>query len=505
MLIDTEQYQQFAGGDWSPDSNWVVYAKTGANLAHSIYLYSLDQKKSTQLTSGFYEDNSPVFDPEGKYLYFISQRFFYPTSGALEQRFNYYSTLGLFAITLKADEPSPFAPQSDEEKAADEKKDDKNKKDDKKAADKPAAAGDAAKKDSGEEKEKSDKDKKADEKEVKKTQIDLDQIGERIAPVPIPAGIYSGLLARKGKVFYMSTPMEATQAALPGPPQSRNAVHMYDLKAREDKVVIDGVDTYDLDKEGDKLVYASQDTYGVIDPAPGKHVGEGKLNTGALQSLVDPRAEWAEIFHEAWRIERDFYWDPNMGGLDWKKVGQRYEVLLPWVAHRADLNYIIGEMIAELSTSHTYVGAGDVPDWKHINVGMLGVDYEVDHDRYRFKKIYPGENWNDQTRSPLTEPGVKVKQGDYLIAVNGNEVSTSQNPYAYFQNLAGQVVTLKVNDKPSAEGAWEITVRPVGNENALRYHDWVEIQPQTCCGCNRRPHRLHARAGYHHPRRHHVR
>ena len=239
-------------------------------------------------------------------------------------------------------------------------------------------------------------------------------------------------------------------------------------------MVIDGVDTYDLDKEGDKLVYAAQETYGVIDPAPGKHVGEGKLNTGALQSLVDPHAEWAEIFHEAWRIERDFYWDPNMGGLDWKKVGQRYEVLLPWVAHRADLNYIIGEMIAELSTSHTYVGAGDVPEWKHINVGMLGVDYDVDHDHYRFKKIYPGENWNDQTRSPLTEPGVKVKQGDYLIAVNGNEVKTSQNPYAYFQNLAGQVVTLKVNDKPSAEGAWDITVKPIGNENALRYHDWVE-------------------------------
>ncbi len=482
VLIDTEDYQQFAGGDWSPDSRWVAYAKTGANFAHSLRLYSLEQKKSTQITTGFYEDNTPVFDPEGKYLYFISQRFFYPTSGALEQRFNYYSTLGLFAITLKADEASPFAPQSDEEKAADEKKDDKDKKDgekdekkdDKKAAGKSAANGDAAKKDAAEEKEKSDTDKKAGEKEVKKTQIDLDRIGERIAPVPIPAGIYTGLLARKGKLFYMSTPIEATQAALPGPPHPSNAVHMYDLKAREDKVVIDGVDNYDLDKDGDKLIYSAQENYGVIDPAPGKHVGEGKLATAALQSLVDPRAEWAEIFHEAWRIERDFYWDPNMGGLDWKKVGQRYEVLLPWVAHRADLNYIIGEMIAELSTSHTYVGAGDVPEWKKVNVGMLGVDYQVDHGLYRFKKIYPGENWNDQTRSPLTEPGVKVKQGDYLIAVNGAEVKTSQNPYAYFQNLAGQVVTLRVNDKPGAEGAWDITVKPIANENALRYYDWVE-------------------------------
>ena len=226
----------------------------------------------------------------------------------------------------------------------------------------------------------------------------------------------------------MSTPIEATQAALPGPPQSKNAVHMYDVKKREDKVVLDGVDTYDLDKEGNKLVYAAQETYGIIDAAPGKHVGEGKLDTGALQSLVDPHAEWAEIFHEAWRIERDFYWDPNMGGLDWKKMGQRYEALLPWVAHRSDLNYLIGEMIAELSTSHTYVGGGDVPEWKHISVGMLGVDYDVDHDHYRFKKIYPGENWNDQTRSPLTEPGLKVKEGDYLIAVNGNEVKTSLSP-----------------------------------------------------------------------------
>jgi tricorn protease len=230
-----------------------------------------------------------------------------------------------------------------------------------------------------------------------------------------------------------------------------------------------------LDKEGKKVLYHSGQTYGVVDAVPGKaKVGEGKLNTASLEVRVDPRTEWKQIFREAWRIQRDFYWDPGMGGLDWDKLGKRYEALLPWVAHRSDLNYIIGEMIAELSTSHTYVGGGDMPDRKSVGVGLLGVDFAVDSGFYRFAKIYRGENWNEQTRSPLTEPGLKVKEGNYLIAVNGRALRVPENPYGAFENLAGKVVTLKVNDKPGAEGAWDIVVKPIGNETNLRYLDWVE-------------------------------
>jgi tricorn protease len=460
VQIDQGEYGPINGGDWSPDSRWVVYAKQVTVPNHGIYLYSLETKKTTAVTNAFYDDSNPVFDPEGKYVYFLSQRFFYPSAGQFEERYNYYSTTGLFAVTLKADEASPFAPQSDEEKAAEEKK-----AEEKREAGKPGAAAAADK-----------EEKKPEANEPKPITVDLDGIGKRIEPVPIPAGIYSSLQARKGKLFYLSTPMEATQSALPGPPKPSNTLHLFDVKAREDKPLLEGIDDYGLDKEGDKVIYHAEKTYGVVDAAPGKaKVGEGRLNTAGLQSLVDPKAEWKEIFHEAWRIERDFYWDPDMGGLDWNKIGARYEALLPWVADRSDLNYIIGELISELSTSHTYVGGGDVQQWKHISVGLLGTDYEADGAFYRIKKIYAGENWNPQTRSPLTEPGLKVKEGDYLIAVNGTEARTTMSPYAYFQDLAGQVVTLKINSKPAAaEGAWEINVRPIGDESALRYLDWVE-------------------------------
>ena len=478
--IDQGEYSPIEGGSWSPDSRWVAYSKTGPNLSDSIYLYSLEQKKVSRITSGFYDDSEPVFDPNGKYLYFFSQRFFYPSTGRFDPRFNYYSTTGIFAVTLKADEPSPFALQSDEEKGAEAKKDEEKKKDSDEAKSAPAAAEKQSEKKAGESQseEKKGEEKKAEEKAPKPIQVDLEGIGQRLAHVPVPAGIYRRLDARKEKLFYLSVPIEATQAALPalpGPPRPRATLHVFDLKKREDKTLLEPINNYDLDKDGNKVIYHSGEVYGVVDAVPGKaKVGEGKLNTAALQLLVDPRAEWKEIFHEAWRIERDFYWDPDMGGLDWEKIGKRYEALLPWVAHRSDLNYLIGEMIAELSTSHTYVGGGEMPERKRIGVGLLGADYEADQGFYRFKKIYHGENWNEDTRSPLTEPGLKVKEGNYLIAVNGNVVRAPESPYAYFQNLAGQVVTLKVNDKPSTEGAWEISVKPIPNEGTLRYLDWVE-------------------------------
>jgi tricorn protease len=260
----------------------------------------------------------------------------------------------------------------------------------------------------------------------------------------------------------------------PGPPQPANTLHRYDTKKRDDKVLLQGINNYALDLDGGKLIYRSRDTYGIVEAVPGKKVGDGRVNTGEMQVLSDPRQEWKEVLTEAWRIERDFYWDPEMGGADWAAIGKRYEALLPWVAHRSDLNYIIGEMIGELNTSHTYVGGGDVPDRKRVNVGMLGVDYEADGGFFRIKKIYKGENWADDTRSPLTEPGLKVKQGDYLIAVEGRLTRADREPFAYFQGLADRVITLKINNKPGEDGAWDITVKTTSNEPALRYLSWIE-------------------------------
>ncbi len=497
VLVDSSEYGLIADASWSPDSLWLTYSKPHRRGANDVFLYSLASKKITEVSTGFYNDNNPVFDDNGKYLYFISTRYFYPSIGQLDQRFNYYSTDGVFAVTLKADEPSPFKPESDEEKTADENKDEK--KDEKKA--------DAAK--SGD--KKPDEQKPGEQKEEKKAeavkpiQIDLDGIGNRVAPVPIEAGILSNLAARKDKFFYVSTPQEARQFGTPdqGP---KNVLHVYDVTKREDKVLLEGIDGYDLDKDGAKVLYKAGPVLGITDAVPGKaKVGAGKLDLSGLQVKIDPREEWRQIYHEAWRIERDFYWDPNMTGHDWNKIGARYEALLPWVAHRSDLNYLIGELIAELSTSHTYVGGGDQPKKPHVSVGMLGADFEPDGGFYRIAKIYPGENWNDDTRSPLTEPGLKVKAGDYLISVNGQEARSTQDVYSYFQDLAGKLVTLKINNKPSADGAWDITVKPIGNENGLALSRLGRSQPPQSRRSHRRPRRLHARPGHQHSRNHRLR
>ena len=381
VLVDKSDYGTISDGSWSPDSLWIAYSKPHRRGSNDIFLYSLGTKKITMVSSGFYNDNNPVFDDNGKFLYFISTRYFYPSVGQLDQRFNYYSTDGIFAVTLKADEASPFKPQSDEEKAADEKKDEK--KDDKKGADAKSA----------DKKPDEQKEEKKDEKKpeaVKPIQIDLEGIGSRLAPVPISAGILSNLAARKDKFFYISTPQEARQFGTPerGP---RNVLHVYDLTKREDKMLLEGIDGYDLDKEGKKVIYKAGPVYGVVEATPGKaKVGEGKLNLSELQVKIDPREEWREVFHEAWRVERDFYWDPNMTGHNWKKIGERYEALLPWVAHRSDLNYIIGEMIAELSTSHTYVGGGDQPTKPHVSVGIARRRFRAGRRLFPHHENLPG-------------------------------------------------------------------------------------------------------------------
>ena len=462
VLVDTSDYGLIQDASWSPDSLWLTYSKPHRRGANDVFLYSLVSKKITEVSKGFYNDNNPVFDPGGKLLYFISTRYFYPSLGQLDLRYNYYSTDGIFAVTLKADEPSPFKPQSDEEKTAEESKE-------KKSGDKKA---DAAK--PGEQKSDEQEEEKKPEA-VKPIQIDLEGIANRVTPAPIEAGILSSLAVRKDKFFYIVTPMEARQFAMPSEEGPQNVLHVYDVTKREDKVLLDGIDGYDIDKNGNKVLYKAGPVLGITDAVPGKaKVGAGKLDLSGMQVKIDPREEWRQIYHEAWRIERDFYWDPNMTGHDWNKIGARYEALLPWVAHRSDLNYLIGELIAELSTSHTYVGGGEQPKKPHVSVGMLGADYEADGGFYRITKIYPGENWNDATRSPLNEPGLKVKAGDYLIAVNGQETRSTQDIYSYFQDLAGKLVALKINSKPSADGAWEITVKPTASEVGVRYLDWVD-------------------------------
>ena len=455
VRVDQADYGFDGEPAWAPDSRWISYAKNEQNQAAAIYLYSLDQSQATRVTQDFYNNTNPAFDQDGKYLYFLSDRFYYPSSGHTDQRFNYYDTRGIFALVLKAGEASPFAPQIDDEKDAAQKSEDK-----------PAAKSDESK---------SSDEKPAEKKEdVKPLAIDLDGLGSRIAQIPVPAGMYDHLEARKNAIFYLSRSIESTEAGRPDERPSAT-LHMFDIAKRDDKVLLAGIENYDLDRDGKKVIYhAGPANFGIVDAAPGKKVGDGRLDLSTLQARVEPREEWKEIFHEAWRVERDFYWDPAMQGLDWKKIEQRYEALLPWVAHRSDLNYVLGEMIAELSTSHTYVRGGEMPARPRIGTGLLGVDFALDNGYFKLARIIRGENWDEATRSPLTEPGLKVKEGDYLIAVNGAAVRAPSNPYSFFDNLAGKLVTLKINDKPSDQGAWDITVKTMASETGLRYYDWLE-------------------------------
>jgi tricorn protease len=263
-------------------------------------------------------------------------------------------------------------------------------------------------------------------------------------------------------------------------------------------VLIAGADNYALSFDGNKLLYsapksleseveeeesesgAQSRTYGIVDAAPPEKephkVGEGALNLASMRMDVDPRAEWKQMFNEVWRQERDYFFEQSMNGVNWEQEREKYAQLLPYVADRYDLTYLLGEMVGELSNSHTYTGGGDYPNLKPVSVGMLGVDFEADsaHGLYRFKKIYAGENWKSSLRSPLTEPGVDVKEGDYLLAVNGKPLRVPENPYQLFVNTVGENVTLTINSKPVEEGAREVTVKPIASELPLRELDWIE-------------------------------
>ncbi len=500
VLIDQSHNGAINSYDWSPDSKWVAYARGNDNGFQQILLYSMDARKQYPVTDGMSPDASPVFDKNGKYLYFFSDRnFIAPSFSNFELNPNYNNVTGLYVVTLAADTPSPFAPESDEEKGADaaaakgEPKPptppaaggggERGKPGTGGGGDKPdaapspspspspTAAGDAPKEGAT-----PDAAKKDDAKPpaVKPIKIDVENLNRRVINVPVPVGNYDGLLASKDHIFYLTSASAAQGPQPDGPTPPSNVLHVYDMTKREDTVLLAGITSYDIDLAGDKIIYRAGPIFGIIDNRPGQKVGDGKIELNGLEMKLDPRAEWKQIFDEAWRIERDFYYDPTMRGLDWAGIKVRYEKELPYVAHRTDLNYLIGEMIAELSTSHSYVSGGDLPQLNRVGGGLLGVDFEMRDGFYRFKKIYVGDNSSPSTRSPLTEPGVIVKEGDYLISVNGETLRAGANPFAPFENTVGKQVIIKVNDKPSEAGARTVVVRPIGNDMSLRYLDWTE-------------------------------
>jgi tricorn protease len=456
-LVDKSEVTDIEGYVWSPDSRWVAYAKSDENDYPAVWVYSVKGAKKERVTGSLYPDYSPSFDPEGKYLYFLSDRHFNPTFNAYAFEYVLQDATGIYALALTKDTPQPFPPESDEEEPAkdDDQKDDKKAKSEKKGKD-----------------EKRDAEKE-DAAEVT-VEIDFDGLMGRVSEFPMSPGGLVHLTAAKGKLFFLETgAFEDDDDEGPG---GRNVLKFFDTEEREVKTALAGINNYELTPDGTKVLYAAGPRYGIADAAEDQSMSDGKLDTGGLEAMVDPRAEWAEMFRDAWRLERDFFYDPDMHGLDWDAMYERYQPLIPHVRHRDDLNYVIGELIGELSTSHAYVGGGDYPDVPRVGVGLLGAVYAPDSRSglYRFASIYRDSDWDGDVIAPLAQPGIEVKEGDYLLEVNGRPVTTAENIYAAFQNTAGKQITILVNDQPGAKGAREYTVEPVGDEYPLAYETWVE-------------------------------
>jgi tricorn protease len=453
-LVDKDEWWMMATYSWSPDSRWLAYSKNMENYLRAIMIYDANEHKTHQVTSDYYNDRYPVFGPEGKYLFFYSYRTFTPVYGNLDSTWIYPNCTGIYAATLRKDVNSPIAPLSDEEQGEEEEED--------KDEDKKEEAN--SEKDS----EKGDKDKK----KSKLVEIDFDGFENRIVKLPIESGNFGPMHAVKGKVIFLRYPAAgAAKRDEPG-----GVLFYYDLEEREEKKVISGINTYDLSADGKKVIYRSKTTYGIIDLAEDKKVDDGKITTDKIKAWINPREEWEQIFNEAWRVQRDYFYDPNMHGLDWEAIKKRYELLLPYVVDRADLNYVIGEMIAELNASHTYVRGGDLESPEKISVGLLGCDFELDrtNNAYRIKKIYEGAAWDAEVRSPLRQPGLDINEGDYLLAVNGLKPDTSKDPWSAFQGLADEVVTLTINSVPSMTDARDVIVKPIASERRLRNLAWME-------------------------------
>lgn len=425
---------------WSPDSRWLAYQNDLMNRSTAIFIYDTKEKKSVQATSGFYSDTEPVFDPDGKYLYFLTNRNFAPVYSDFENSFVYPNSTNLALVPLTNDIVSPLAPKNDTTSIKKEEVKKEENKDLKKVE---------AKKDS-----------------TKEVKIVFDKFENRIVIMPTTAGNFGRLAAISGKLIFHRTPNS-------GSSDKNKPIYYFDLEKREEKKIIDDADAFEVSANGKKIVIAKSGSFSVVDIAENQKLDK-KMPTAMMEMTVDPKAEWKQIFNDVWRFQRDYFYDKNMHGVNWDKMRDRYGKLVDYCVTRWDLNFVLGELISELNASHTYRGGGDTDEADFRNVGYLGIDWEIANDTYRIKKILNGAIWDAEVRSPLSMPGLKIKEGDYILAVNGEVLDISKAPWGAFDGLADKTVELTVNDKPSFDGSKKIIVSTLSSETRLRNLDWIE-------------------------------
>lgn len=432
---------EFSEYSWSPDSKWIAYSKPEVEVMNKIYLYSLEGTQTVEVTDGWYTSSQPVFSPDGKYLFFRSNRDFNPTFSQTEFDQAYVDMERIYLVTLSKTADSPFKPKSDEVTQKEEK----------------------SKPDESKEKKEGDKVEKKEPAVVVK--VDADGIKNRIAGLPVQAASYRDVVPAGNTVYYIRQ----------GSKDEKSQFLMYDLGEMKE-TNLGEIDGYEMSADQKKLLVGKDKAYYIIDVPKGKIDLKDRLDLSGMEVKLNKRQEWAQIYNECWRQMRDFFYAPNMHGVDWPAIRKKYEPLVPFVNHRADLTYIIGEMIAELSIGHTYVGGGDMPKAKRLQTGLLGAQLERDPQSkyYRFKKILKGQNWENSARSPLTELGVNANEGDYIIAVDGKPTNTMTNLFESLVNTVDKQVTLKLNSEPREQGARSVVVKPVGDEASLYYNTWVD-------------------------------
>jgi tricorn protease len=469
-LVDQDKFGEITDYDWSPDSQWIAWARPEETGAPKVYLFSTANKKQVAVTDDWYAAASPKFSDDGKYLLLTSSRDFKPIFGDTDFS-NVYRDMGkVYLVTLAKETESPLAPRSDEVGKGEKKKKDKEKSD---------------------EKESDAKDKKNDSKPKKPVtvKVDTDGIQGRIVVLEkIVPGDYRGLRMVDDRIFYLRRTVaddkdeDEDEEEDEGGGDRKSHLCSYSLEDRKETVLGD-VNAYEITRDGKKMLVKIKKDYAIVDLPKDKleikdekSGKDYKLKFKDLDMQLDRQAEWRQIYFEAWRQMRDFFYAPTMHGLDWKAMRDKYAALLPFVNHRNDLTYLLGELIGELNIGHAYVAGGERPETPRIKLGLLGAELSRDpaSRAYRIERILPGENWDKHTRSPLTAVGLNVKPGDYILAINGTAVSTLPNLYDALIGTADKQVILRVNSKPSDDGARDITVLPTADEAPLYYKAWVQ-------------------------------
>lgn len=426
-VVETSDRSTQFSYNWSPDSKWITYTRPQADMT-VVRLYNLDTEQSHEVTENWYESSNPSFSSDGKYLFFTSARDFNPVYSRTEWNHAYVDMSRIYMITLAKETDSPFAPENDVVKMEEEEKKDTS-----------------------------------ENKEVKNVKIDLDGIKDRVLSLPVSPGNYYGVTAVDDKVYYNSIKTGSNGSTM----------KMYDLKKKKETTLGSNV-SYTVSPNGKKMLVRKSGKWGVIDLPTAKINIEEAVDLSQMKVRVNLRAEWQQMYDEAWRHMRDFFYDPDMHGVDWKEVYDKYNVLVPHIAHRSDLAYLTGEMIGELNVGHAYSQNGETPDLKRIKTGLLGAELSRDKSGYfRIDEILPGGNWSKELRSPLRAVGVDVSKGDYIISVDGTPVSSTDDIYELLVGKANTEVMLEVNSKPSAKDSRSVLVETIADESALYYHKWV--------------------------------